>query len=58
MWLKGGKNKLFYLGTLFTEYTFTMYEIQAVWASKVIAGILELPPKKEIEVEIEEWKAK
>ena len=31
LWLKGGNNKLFYMGTSDQYYSYTMFEVQALW---------------------------
>jgi len=40
LWIKGGNNKVFYLGTLFPRYTFTMPELQ----------VLKLTPNKNMRI--------
>jgi trimethylamine monooxygenase len=34
LWLKGGNNKLFYMGAQGQYYTFTMFDVQALWICK------------------------
>jgi hypothetical protein len=53
--LSGGNNRLFYLGTLFPRYTFTQPEVQAVWASKIIANIFTLPNEAEMKEDVNKW---
>jgi trimethylamine monooxygenase len=36
LWLKGGNNKLFYMGTQDQYYTFTMFDVQALWICKYV----------------------
>lgn len=34
LWLKGGNNKLFYLGTQDQYFSFSMFDVQALWVCK------------------------
>ena len=36
LWLKGGNNKLFYMGAQDQYYTFTMFDVQALWICKYV----------------------
>lgn len=44
LWTKGGNNKMFYLGTSDQYFTFTMFDVQALWVTRYIAGTLPSEP--------------
>lgn len=56
LWLKGGNNKLFYMGTQDQYFTFTMFDVQALWICKYITGMLPNEPKSMNEMRQDEQK--
>ncbi|XP_045206559.2 dimethylaniline monooxygenase [N-oxide-forming] 2-like [Mercenaria mercenaria] len=57
VWLGGGNNKLFYMGTQDQYYTFTMFDVQALWICKYILGKIPNESKslKEMKESAEKW---
>jgi trimethylamine monooxygenase len=55
MWMKGGNNKVHYLGIQDQCYTWTMFDAQALWALKSIMGDIKTPPREEMLKDIQEW---
>ena len=53
IWTKGGNSRLMYIGAQNQFYTFTMFDIQALWALKYIIGDIKVPSQEEME---EDWK--
>ena len=58
LWLKGGNNRLLYVGIQDQYNTYTMFDAQARWAVKYIAGEIKLPAKADIEKDIKSWRDK
>lgn len=56
VWTKGGNGKLLYLGAQGSEYSLTLFDAQAYWVCKYIAGDIKLPDKIEMLNDIEKWK--
>ena len=55
LWLKGGNNKLMYIGMHYNVFQFITYEYQAIWAFQNIMGSVELPSKEEMSADSEKW---
>ena len=55
MWLNGGNNRLFYVGTLYPMYTLTMYEAEAILVSKIMAKTVEIPTVEEMREDVLKW---
>merc|ERR1712193_368196 len=49
----GGNNKMLYLGTQDQYYTYTMFDVEALWALKYVLGDIKIPDK---ETMIADWK--
>ena len=58
VWLNGGNGKLLYLGTQDQYYTFTMFDVQALWACRYITAQVKTPPQKEMKEDAENWQEK
>lgn len=55
LWMKGGDNRLLYLGMQNQAFTFPMFDVQALWACKYITGRLQIPDKTTMLQDIERW---
>merc|ERR1712059_16976 len=53
VWTEGGNNKLLYCGVQDQYYTYTMFDVCALWIVKLIEGEISLPNKATME---ENWK--
>ena len=49
----GGNNKMLYVGVQDQFYTYTMFDVQALWALKYVLGDIKIPDK---ETMISSWK--
>ena len=58
LWTAGGGDRLMYVGVQDQYYTFTMFDAQARWAVRYIAGEITLPGKEGVEASLAEWKKK
>lgn len=58
LWMKGGNNKLMYLGAQYNVYCFDLFDAQAIWACSNIMGTRQLPNREEILAEIADWTLK
>ena len=58
VWTNGASGKLLYIGAQDQYYTFSMFDVQALWAMKYMLGDIEAPSKKEIEENCESWSAR
>ena len=58
VWLNGANGKLLYLGAQDQYYTFTMFDVQALWACRYITGQMITPPLKEMKEDAENWQKK
>ena len=58
VWLKGGNNKFLYVGAQDQYYTFTMFDMQALWVMKYVTGQIALPDPDLMDGNIKEWKEK
>ncbi|KXJ25606.1 flavin-containing monooxygenase FMO GS-OX-like 8 [Exaiptasia diaphana] len=55
LWYPRGNNKLMYIGMQNQLYVFTMFDIQAKWALEYIVGDREVPDKKTMEADVDNW---
>ena len=55
VWLEGGNNKLLYCGVQDQCYTYTMFDVCALWIVKFIEGELPLPDKASMEANWKQW---
>jgi len=55
VWQKGGNNKLLYIGIQDLYYSFTMFDVCALWAVKFIQGQISLPDKQTMEKNWKSW---
>ena len=58
LWLKGGHNKLMYIGMQDNFFNFFTFECQAIWACKHIMGALQLPSREELYADSMLWVGK
>ena len=49
----GGNDKVLYLGAFNNGYAFSMFDVQAFWALKYVLGIVKIPCKNEMLLELE-----
>ena len=55
VWQEGGNNKLLYCGVQDQAYTYTMFDVCALWIVKYIEGEMPLPDKAAMKANWEEW---
>ena len=55
MWTGGGNNKVLYIGALNEFYTFTLFDVQAVWAVSYIMGKIKLPDQHDMVNDMRKW---
>ena len=55
LWLKGGNNKLMYIGVQYNCFPFITFECQALWACENIMGVLQLPSRDEMYADSTQW---
>ena len=55
LWMKGGNNKLMYIGLIYNNFFFNVYEAQAIWACRNIIGKIQLPSRAEMQADIDIW---
>ena len=55
VWLNGGNNKMLYVGAQDQYYTYTMFDVQAMWAVKYVLGQITLPDKYEMDKDWKMW---
>jgi len=59
VWTAGGNNKLLYCGAQDQYYTYTMFEVCALWIVKLIQGEMSaLPDKETMEADWAKWVAR
>jgi len=58
IWQEGGNGKLLYVGVQDQCYTYTMFDVCALWAVKYIEGEMTLPDKDERERNWKDWVAR
>ena len=55
VWLVGGNNKVLYLGMQEPVYSYTMFDVQALWGLHYITGQITLPEKQAMDENIIQW---
>ena len=55
LWMKGGNNRMMYIGAMDQYYTWTMFDAQAKWAVQYIMGKIKLPEREAMLDEIKQW---
>jgi len=55
IWQEEGNNKLLYVGVQDQFYTYTMFDVCALWAVKYIEGEMSLPDKKTRDSKWKDW---
>ena len=55
LWMNGGNDKLMYICLIYNVYHFNVYEAQAIWACRYIMGKIQLPPRAEMQADIDVW---
>jgi len=55
LWMKGGNNRMMYIGAMDQYYTWTMFDAQAKWAVQYIMGKIKLPEREAMMDEIKKW---
>lgn len=60
LWLNGGNNKVFYIGTHDQYFSFCMFDVQGAWVSKFINHTLPGEPVSltAMKKDVEKWRAK
>lgn len=53
VYTQGGDDKILYLGAFNNGYAFSMFDVQAFWALKYVLGIVEIPSRNEMLIELE-----
>ena len=56
VWTNGANGKLIYLGTQDQYYTYTMFDVQALWACHYITGMFKAPSHDEMLKDVEKWR--
>ena len=56
VWTEGGGGRLLYMGAQDQYYTFTMFDAQARWAVKYMAGHIQMPPRDEALKDVKKWR--
>ena len=55
VWMAGGNNRVMYVGMQEPVYSFTMFDVQALWCLHYIAGKIVLPDRVEMEKDMDDW---
>ncbi|XP_060586115.1 trimethylamine monooxygenase-like [Ruditapes philippinarum] len=55
LWVNGGDNKLFYVGVQNQYFSFTMFDVQAVWVFMYINGKIKKKSRGEMQKDIQKW---
>ena len=55
VWQEGGNNKLLYCGVQDQYYTYTMFDVCALWAVKYIEGEIGIPDKETMDKNWKQW---
>jgi len=55
VWQQGGNNKLLYIGNQDLYYSFTMFDVCALWAVKLILKDISLPSKDTMDKDWRNW---
>ena len=56
VWIQGGNGKLLYLCTQDQYYTYSIFDVQALWACHYITGMFKLPTHDEMLKHLEKWR--
>ena len=51
----GGNNKMLYIGVQDQYYTYTMFDVEALWALKYVLGQIDIPDKKTMVANLKGW---
>ena len=55
LWMKGGNDKLMYVGLIYNVFHLTIFELQAIWACRYILGQIQLPSRATMQSDIDIW---
>ena len=55
VWQEGGNNKLLYCGVQDQCYTYTMFDVEALWALKYVLGEIAIPVKDAMIADWKKW---
>jgi trimethylamine monooxygenase len=55
VWLANGNNKVLYLGMQEPVYSYTMFDVQALWGLHYITGLIRLPERQAMDENIIQW---
>jgi len=58
VWQEGGNNKLMYVGVQDQYYSYTLFDICALWAVKCVLGDIALPDKETMDKDWRSWVAR
>ena len=53
--MKGGNNRMMYIGAMDQYYTWTMFDAQAKWAVQYLMGKIKLPEREQMLKDIKSW---
>ena len=53
--MKGGNNKMLYIGLMDQFYTFIMFDAQAKWIVQYLMGKIKLPDRERMTKDIKSW---
>ncbi len=54
--MKGGNDRMLYVGAQDQYYTFTMLDAQARWAIKYIVGDIKMPSREDALIDMKKWR--
>ena len=55
LWLKGGNDKLLYIGAPYIIYSLPFFEAQAMWVWRYIAGDIQIPSLEKMLADTDKW---
>ena len=55
VWMRGGNDRVLYIGAQDQYYTWTMFDAQAAWAVKYVLGDIKLPGREDMWNDIKKW---
>ena len=58
LWMNGGNKRLLYIGVQNQAFSLALFDVQASWACKYTAGLLNIPVPKQMFQDMEHWKRK
>ena len=58
LWMKGGDGRIFYIGIQDQYYSFSMFDVQALWACQAIIGKVKIPDRTTMLQDIAVWRKK